>query len=361
MSTDAGEGATPPSRPSTPPTPEQTMASAVRKVAREKKQHKITMFSAGQAAARNNPHQLRAALTQQAAPLIGGAEPPPPTPASIAHRAWLDEMAIAARSLDQKLALHWQEHEKFRKNASFAYYNAMDAVVGEPMLWRFTSIPTQEHMFLIDFTTDRKVLLLKVIHAIDRHTTEYIKNDPLIQLQSFVRNLASFAGTELSRHGDPRVKHIIHTATYLCGIRLSDLGRRGVSAHPALGRLICLPETEYVLVPTPKKIKDPVTVWDLSTVVYRNPFRDDQKFKPTKDVRALGAAPPFPDTMPAEDMPTVQVEAIRAQIDAATRAVDSPRAGMILSNREDNNQFDRAGTEQFAMDYARRFADELGT
>jgi hypothetical protein len=201
-------------------------------------------------------------------------------------------------------------------------------------------------MFILGSATDT-TLFKKIVNAIDRHTTLYNKNDPNVRLQSFARNLASFCGTELSRHGDPMVKHIIYSAKYLCGIRISELAGQGVSAHPALGKLICIPETEYVLVPTPGLPQ--LTVHQLSTVVYRNPFLAlNQKL------------PPTPDTVPAEDMPVDLLTAVRAEIDAATRAVNDDTAGVVLSNREDNTQINWTKTEQFTADYGKRFTHELG-
>jgi hypothetical protein len=158
------------------------------------------------------------------------------------------------------------QHQAILKNpmGMFSHYNFFD----NNMLWRFTSTPSEEYVKVsegIDYAT-----ILKVIAA---HSGGNDKSNPDVKTLSFGRNLGALMGVAASPGGDKHVTNIIDKAEYLYGIDINTLATKGISAHPAMGRLISLFETEYVLVSTPGN--PPQSLVDLATVHYKNPFKHD--------------------------------------------------------------------------------------
>jgi hypothetical protein len=138
----------------------------------------------------------------------------------------------------------------------------------DPMiLWRFTSNPGTE---VIQITADQT--LPQIIEVIAAHSGGADKTNPDVRTSSLCRNIGALLGTAASAGGDKKVLNIINKAEYLIGIDASSLAARGVSAHPALSRLISAVETEYVLVPTPGL--PALSISDLSAIRVRNPFQN---------------------------------------------------------------------------------------
>jgi hypothetical protein len=134
------------------------------------------------------------------------------------------------------------------------------------MLWRFTSTPSEEYIKIEQGTTYEEIL-----RVIASHSGGNDKSNPNVKTLSFGRNLAALIGTAASKGGDKHVTNIIDKAAYLFGIDIGSLAGKGITAHPAMGRAISLFESEYVLVSSPGN--PPVTLEELATAKYENPFR----------------------------------------------------------------------------------------
>ena len=144
----------------------------------------------------------------------------------------------------------------------YKHYNFFD----QNMLWRFTSTPSEEFIVVaegVDYTT-----IVKVVAA---HSGGNDKSNQDVKTLSFGRNLGALMGVAASGGGDKHVTNIIDKAEYLYGIDITTLSKKGITAHPARGRLISLFETEYILVGTPGNPAHSLD--ELATNRYKNPFK----------------------------------------------------------------------------------------
>jgi hypothetical protein len=134
------------------------------------------------------------------------------------------------------------------------------------ILWRFTSHPATE---TIQITAGKS--LPDIISVIAAHSGGADKSNPDVKTSSLCRNPGALLGTAASTGGDKKVLNIINKAEYLYGIDVTSLAAHGVSAHPALARVISVIETEYVLVRTPGL--PPLSIDQLATYKWPNPFK----------------------------------------------------------------------------------------
>jgi hypothetical protein len=170
----------------------------------------------------------------------------------------------------------------------FAHYSRLDHLFeNRQLIWRFTSTPSAEVVFV-----DANVSPREVVEIIAKHSGGADKSNPNVITLSFGRNLGALFGTAMSAGGDPHVLNIIDKAAYLYGIDISSLASHGITAHPAVGRAISLYETEYVLVGTPGM---PATTLEaLAEVRVQNPFlgraitiSDTAKFKTLQSMKRI--------------------------------------------------------------------------
>lgn len=182
-------------------------------------------------------------------------------PLKQAHEAWLKSLVIA-----DKYQGRWATHDFFAENTkSWTHFTAFDSE-GTARIWRFTSKPDTEAIRIsgsVDIGT--------IIDVIGRHSGGNDKTNDDVRTSSFCRNIGAMLGTAASTGGDKNVLRIINSAEYLCGLDIGTLADHGISAHPALCRMISLFETEYVLVSTPGNAARSLA--DLATVKYPNPFK----------------------------------------------------------------------------------------
>ncbi|MGH3939817.1 MAG: hypothetical protein ACRDTG_14550 [Pseudonocardiaceae bacterium] len=155
----------------------------------------------------------------------------------------------------------------------FEHYSRLDGLFQElfqktEIIWRFTSTPSAEKIFLASDVTPSEV-----VETIAKHSGGAEKSNARVLTLSFGRNPGALFGTALSGGGDPHVLNIIDKAAYLYGIDISTLPRKGITAHPAAGRAISLYETEYVLVGTPGMGEK--TLDELATMKLLNPFQGE--------------------------------------------------------------------------------------
>jgi hypothetical protein len=167
------------------------------------------------------------------------------------------------------LAGQWCSHEDWvsrTKKNGWHHYNTFDDGARQ-FIWRFSSKPISECIFIAAGES-----IGSIIEVIGKHSGGGDKTNTKVVTSSFCRNVGALLGTAASAGGDKNVLHIINKSAYLCCIDLASLAAKGVSAHPALARAISLFETEYVLVPTPGEPK--VSIAELATAIYPNPFKD---------------------------------------------------------------------------------------
>lgn len=172
-----------------------------------------------------------------------------------------------------------------------AHYNFFD----KKMLWRFTSLPSTEQLYIKDGTSWETVV--KVVAA---HSGGNDKSNPDVKTLSFGRNPGAFMGVAASSGGDKHVLNIIDKAEYLYGIDIDSLAGKGITAHAAMGRMISLFESEYVLVSTPGFPAQ--NLEQLATHKYANPFKghaiqemltpEEQKGSMQKVVKEMGYLKP---------------------------------------------------------------------
>ena len=184
------------------------------------------------------------------------------------HLKWLlDELEkYEKQSKDKITLLPLLSHDMALNDEMFKHFNHFD----DNMIWRFSSTPTAENVFVAAGTPYSEVL--RVIAA---HSGGNDKSNPNVKTLSFGRNIGALMGTALSEGGDKHVTNIIDKAEYLVGIDITSLPILGISAHPARARAISLFETEYVLVNSPGN--PPRSLVDLATKIYRNPFKNGQE------------------------------------------------------------------------------------
>jgi hypothetical protein len=211
------------------------------------------------------------------------------TPAATRHDAFMEHPQLAP-------------HEAMtnpKVQGLFGHYNFFD----DNMIWRFTTRPTTEVVYIAPNTTQEAVA--KVVAA---HSGGADKSNPNVKTLSFGRNLGALMGVAASAGGDKKVLNIADKAEYVYGIDIRSLRRYGITAHPATARLISLYETEYVLVSTPgDKAR---TLDELATVKYANPFKSgairellSQEERQGRGVRAAQASMP---PVAAEEVSGVQ-------------------------------------------------------
>lgn len=172
------------------------------------------------------------------------------------HRKWLTEARQNYQMEGNLLPLSFHEENPF------AHYKFFD----ENMIWRFTSRPSEESVYIAESTSYEEI-----IRVIAAHSGGNDKSNPNVKTLSFARNLGAIIGTAASSGEDKHVTNIVDKAEYLFGIDIRTLKFRDITAHPAAGRMISLFETEYVLVRTPGL--PPLSLDALATVKYRNPFK----------------------------------------------------------------------------------------
>ncbi len=188
----------------------------------------------------------------------------------------------------------------------FGHYNLFD----KNMIWRFTTRPSTETVYIAPATSHEEVN--RVIAA---HSGGADKSNPNVKTLSFGRNLGALVGVAASKGGDKKVLNIADKAEYLYGINIDRLARIGISAHPATARLISLFETEYVLVSTPGD--RPRSLDELATVKYKNPFKNAAIQKLLSDRSEMKGVE---ETMPAIEHETV----------SGVQEMDSLKAAKIL-------------------------------
>lgn len=283
------------------------------------------------------------------------------------HGRWLKTMTEAAAGLsatDKESAKLWQSHDVFKTRPGLEHYQGLDALFGgEELVWRFTSRPSQEQMFVVEFA-ENKELLTHLTRVMARHAGQNVKNDKHVRLQSYCRNLGAFIGTAMSSGGDPYVRFIINNAKYLCAFRISDLAAHEVSAHPALAKRICFAETEYVLVPMARKVPAPVFLNTLVTHVYENPFlgclQKEQRFNAKEEQIVTDTMkrenpdwPGLPDEVgDAMTMGPEKVTAIATCYRAALKAADD---GAIDTALRSEKQSDAVTTYDARVSFAEKF------
>ena len=194
------------------------------------------------------------------------------------HRQWLDDerAAFETRLLaglpekvrDDLRGRTLREHADLAGEETAAHYAGLDdkRLVGEDMIWRFTSNPQSEIVMIAQGTSFQDVYGL-----VGAHSGGNKKNDPRVRTLSFGRNLGALIGVAYSTGGDANVAGIAVRAEYLYGISIASLKGKGITAHPAESRMISVFETEYVLIATPGD--PPRKLDDLATVRYANPFK----------------------------------------------------------------------------------------
>ncbi len=210
------------------------------------------------------------------------------------HKTWLDTETDSYdkdKSIKPKL-IPLILHEAMSEGPSFEHYNKFD----KNMIWRFSSRPSTEMIYIKEGTPYREIL-----DVISRHSGGNDKTNRDVNTLSFGRNIGALMGTAASEGGDKHVINIIDKAEYLIGIDIGSLEARGISAHPAMARAISLFETEYVLVSTPGD--DPVSLLDLATVRYKNPFSGEAiKLADVEDKATMGRVIKEMGTIDAEDI-----------------------------------------------------------
>lgn len=176
------------------------------------------------------------------------------------HEDWLSKLVIPG-----DLAGEWRTHATFvveARTEGWTHY----AVEPADMIWRFSSKPASEFISITD-----KTPIATIIQVIGKHSGGAEKSNVHVRTSSWCRSPGALIGTAASSGGDKKVLQIANCAEYLLGIELDTLAAHGISAHPALYRLISMFETEYVLVPTPGNA--PVSLDKLATVKIPNPFK----------------------------------------------------------------------------------------
>jgi hypothetical protein len=183
------------------------------------------------------------------------------------HQTWL---AAAQLQLTRVFQDEWCSSGDWStiitKEQLFNYMSPLDGPAGQVVLWRFTSQPANEFIQITAGTP-----LTTIITVIGAHSGGADKSNPDVKTSSLCRNLGALMGTAASLGGDKKVLNIINKAAYLYGIDVTTLAAHGVSAHPALSRVISVIETEYVLVPTPGL--PALSIDQLATYKWPNPFR----------------------------------------------------------------------------------------
>jgi hypothetical protein len=292
-----------------------------------------------------------------------------------AHGQWLKSMTEAAAGLsttDKESAKLWQSHDVFKRRPGLEHYQGLDALFGgEELVWRFTSRPSQEQMFVVEFA-ENKELLAHLTRVMARHAGQNVKDDKHVRLQSYCRNLGAFIGTAMSSGGDPYVRFIINNAQYLCAFRISDLARHEVSAQPALAKRICFAETEYVLVPMARKQQTPVFLNTLVTHVYKNPFlgclQKEQRFNAKEEQIVTDTMkrenpdwPGKPDELgDAMTMPPEKVTAIATYYRAALKAASDDAIDTALrSEKQSDANTNYDARVSFAEKFGTILANEL--
>jgi hypothetical protein len=242
------------------------------------------------------------------------------------HLRWLRqsraEFEAQYGAIPDKRGLTLREHRDTMGETNARHYRALDEQFrGQEILWRFTSKPGQEEVYLgptVDFA--------QVVTGVNKHTGGNRKDDPNVRTLSFGRNLGALIGIAYSPGGDVNVAAIVVRAPYLYGVPIASLAAHGITAHPAEGRLIGIFETEYVLLGTPG---DPARkLEDLATIKLSNPFVQDQGLLPGKDLatatlKSGGIEAPSDELEdpPAWFSPTVVLEAQKFQ--AAAKSLTS--------------------------------------
>ena len=189
------------------------------------------------------------------------------------HQTWLLTEAQKYLKKAQGFLAPLMSHDDTLENPAFEHFNAFD----DNMLWRFTSQPTQEVIQI-----ENGVSYDEILKVVANHSGGNDKSNQRVRTLSFGRNIGALMGTAFSQGGDKNVAKISQLAAYLYGIDINSLKGKGITAHPATARAISLFETEYILVSTPGN--DPVTLDDLATVKFPNPFRQPPKTQKDKKV-----------------------------------------------------------------------------
>lgn len=172
-----------------------------------------------------------------------------------------------------------------------SHYNFFD----KNMLWRFTSLPSTEQVYVTHGTSHDEV-----VRVVAAHSGGNDKSNPNVKTLSFGRNPAALLGIAASVGGDKHVLNIIDKAEYLYGIDINSLTGKGITAHAARGRMISLFESEYVLVSTPGFPAQ--SLEQLATAKYENPFKgmaigamlteDEQNWSLKQIVKEMGTLQP---------------------------------------------------------------------
>jgi len=216
-----------------------------------------------------------------------------------------------------RLAPHEGTHDA-RAQHLLGHYNSFDALFGPNMIWRFTTQPESDLIYIAPGTSHEEVA--RVVAA---HSGGADKSNTNVRTLSFGRNPGALMGVAASMGGDKKVLNIIDKAEYLFGIDIGTLAADGISAHPATARLISFFETEYVLVPTPGD--PPRSLSQMATVRLRNPFKGSA-IRSMLDGQERGQMPGIEAGMPAvspDRVPgAVPMDADRVQqiLDYARRA-----------------------------------------
>jgi hypothetical protein len=219
--------------------------------------------SPGGQAATGQPHtQTTGGVTS---PSPGTVPTAPALDLATAHQSWLTtEQAALTGYLRDEWSTTGAWDTQIAK-LGLSHYTHTDPM-GQIIIWRFTSKPKSEFVKITAGTG-----LPYIVKIIGAHSGGAQKNDPNVMTSSLCRNPGALFGTAASAGGDKKVLNIINKAAYLIGIDISTLAAKGVSAHPALCRVISGIETEYVLVPTPGLPQ--LSLDDLATYRFRNPFQ----------------------------------------------------------------------------------------
>ena len=96
------------------------------------------------------------------------------------------------------------------------------------MIWRFTTQPSDDLVYIAPGTTHQEVA-----DVVAAHSGGADKSNPNVRTLSFGRNPGALMGVAASLGGDKKVLNIIDKAEYLYGIDIGTLARHGISAHPA--------------------------------------------------------------------------------------------------------------------------------
>jgi hypothetical protein len=177
---------------------------------------------------------------------------------ALSHAGWL---SAAETTVAQERRM--PSHQQMAGSPPFlAHYNLFDT----NMIWRFTSRPSTEQVYIAGGTDYGEIA--RVVAA---HSGGNDKSNPNVKTLSFGRNPGALMGVAASTGGDKHVLNIIDKAEYLYGIDIGTLADKGITAHAANARMISLFESEYVLLSTPGFPSQNLD--QLATAKLKNPFK----------------------------------------------------------------------------------------